>query len=296
MGWRIIVKPDAQCCYSVRRKEYYARYSMYKAHKIELSENIRVRPEKNIASGHLQTTRHGNINQTTATLRPKCWTTRKGRVEGVVPRLRLTVPLRSTSRPPGDVLDHSDSETAPLVTDCNMSHLAPEPDTEMKRGVTEQMAVAKPQRVLGCRLCSQRKKKCDRSFPCSNCVRAGAQCVPVGTLAPRQRRRRFPERDLLERLRHYESLLRQNNINYEPLHPHEHELEEEHEQASPSEDTKGSDTLGDTPSDVSRDISAISAKSNKAVYVCPKFHLRVRMTDFPSQRFLPRHRQTGKSC
>lgn len=39
------------------------------------------------------------------------------------------------------------------------------------------------------------------------------------TLTPRgQRRRRFPERELLERLRKYEVLLRQNNIKFEPLH------------------------------------------------------------------------------
>lgn len=87
---------------------------------------------------------------------------------------------------------------------------------------------AKPQRVLACVLCQQRKVqrphirlsldlqsnmnvlkpltdrhvscmqvKCDRTFPCSNCVKTYAQCVPA-ILAPRQRRRRFPERELLE--------------------------------------------------------------------------------------------------
>ncbi|KAF7554451.1 hypothetical protein G7Z17_g2915 [Cylindrodendrum hubeiense] len=72
-------------------------------------------------------------------------------------------------------------------------------------------------RVLACVLCHQRKVKCERKFPCSNCVRSGAQCVPT-TVIPRQRRRRFPERVLLERLRKYEDLLRQNNVSFEPLH------------------------------------------------------------------------------
>lgn len=36
--------------------------------------------------------------------------------------------------------------------------------------------------------------------------------------AQRRRRRRFPERALLERLRKYEDLLRQNNVTFEPLH------------------------------------------------------------------------------
>ncbi len=76
----------------------------------------------------------------------------------------------------------------------------------------------KPQRVLACQACQQRKVKCDRRFPCANCVRSQAQCVPAG-LVPRQRRRRFPERELLARIRHYESVLQQHKINFEPLHP-----------------------------------------------------------------------------
>ena len=76
----------------------------------------------------------------------------------------------------------------------------------------------RPQRASACVLCQQRKVKCDRQSPCENCVRARAQCVPA-SMVPRQRRRRFPERELLERLRRYEGLLRQHKINFEPLHP-----------------------------------------------------------------------------
>lgn len=79
--------------------------------------------------------------------------------------------------------------------------------------------ILKPQRVLACVLCQQRKVKCDRKFPCANCIKSRAQCVPA-TLAPRQRRRRFAERVLLERLRKYEDLFRQHNITFEPLHKH----------------------------------------------------------------------------
>ncbi|KAF2852134.1 hypothetical protein T440DRAFT_52397 [Plenodomus tracheiphilus IPT5] len=84
-------------------------------------------------------------------------------------------------------------------------------------GTTPSVAPQKPQRVLACLLCQQRKVKCDRKSPCANCSRAGAQCVSA-SLVPRQRRRRFPERDLLDRLRLYEDLLRGNNIVFEPLH------------------------------------------------------------------------------
>lgn len=79
---------------------------------------------------------------------------------------------------------------------------------------SQQTATIKSRRVLACVLCQQRKIKCDRTFPCVNCVRAGEQCEQ----ATRQRRRRFAERDLLARLRHYESLLRQHNIKFDPLH------------------------------------------------------------------------------
>lgn len=76
---------------------------------------------------------------------------------------------------------------------------------------------AKSQRVLACILCQQRKIKCDRRFPCAHCVKSRAQCVPA-TLTQRRRRRRFPERELLDRLRKYEDLLRQNSIPFEPMH------------------------------------------------------------------------------
>lgn len=79
-------------------------------------------------------------------------------------------------------------------------------------------APVKQQRVLACISCQQRKIKCDRHFPCAHCLRGGIACVPA-SLVPRQRRRRFPERDLLQRLRHYEDLLRQNNVDFQPLHP-----------------------------------------------------------------------------
>lgn len=96
---------------------------------------------------------------------------------------------------------------------------------------------SKPQRVLACILCQQRKIKCkyafnpspigqpihsiylsgDRNFPCSNCTKSRLPCVP-STLLQRRRKSRFPERALLDRLAKYEDLLRQNNVSFEPLH------------------------------------------------------------------------------
>ncbi|KAK0610961.1 hypothetical protein B0T14DRAFT_529379 [Immersiella caudata] len=73
------------------------------------------------------------------------------------------------------------------------------------------------QRVLACVLCQQRKVKCDRVFPCSGCVKSDVQCVP-GSMIARQRKRRFPERELLNRIRNYEALLIENNVKFDPLH------------------------------------------------------------------------------
>jgi hypothetical protein len=75
----------------------------------------------------------------------------------------------------------------------------------------------KPGRVLSCVLCSQRKVKCDRTFPCSNCKKSGAQCIQP-TFAPRQRRHRFAEKELLQQLQRYESLLKENNIAFQSIH------------------------------------------------------------------------------
>ena len=108
-----------------------------------------------------------------------------------------------------------------------------------------------PQRVLACVRCQQRKVRCNRQFPCSNCIRAQAQCVPA-TLARRRRPRRFPQRELLERLRRYEDLLRQNNVAFEPLH--KNSLREK----EPPNAKSGSDSDGGYPETMEPDPSTPS--------------------------------------
>lgn len=71
-----------------------------------------------------------------------------------------------------------------------------------------------------CLACQRRKVKCDRRSPCGNCVKHQVTCVPPVKQA-RQRRRRFPERELLDRLQIYENLLRKNGVDFEPLHGEE---------------------------------------------------------------------------
>ncbi|KAJ4986519.1 hypothetical protein SVAN01_07955 [Stagonosporopsis vannaccii] len=73
----------------------------------------------------------------------------------------------------------------------------------------------RPQRILACVLCQQRKVKCDRKFPCNHCVKAKVACIPAQQM-PR-RKKRPTEQELTERLRQYEELLRKNNIAVEHI-------------------------------------------------------------------------------
>ncbi|OTA99208.1 hypothetical protein M426DRAFT_68259 [Hypoxylon sp. CI-4A] len=63
----------------------------------------------------------------------------------------------------------------------------------------------KPPRILACVLCQNRKIKCDRRTPCSNCIKANVTCTP-STPAPARKRRR-PNQDLQQRLARCEELL-----------------------------------------------------------------------------------------
>ncbi|KAI1805903.1 fungal-specific transcription factor domain-containing protein [Daldinia bambusicola] len=80
-------------------------------------------------------------------------------------------------------------------------------------------SMVKVTRGHSCVLCQQRKVRCDKSKPCSNCVKANVECRVVPPQPPRRRKKRVPERDLVERLRKYEALLAQNGIEFDSLGP-----------------------------------------------------------------------------
>ncbi|KAK4122144.1 hypothetical protein N657DRAFT_492261 [Parathielavia appendiculata] len=65
----------------------------------------------------------------------------------------------------------------------------------------------KPPRILACILCQGRKIKCDRNFPCANCIKSKVKCIP-STPAPARKRRR-PNQDLQERLTRCEEMLKE---------------------------------------------------------------------------------------
>lgn len=60
-----------------------------------------------------------------------------------------------------------------------------------------------------CILCQSRKIKCDRNDPCANCTRAHLECVFAATPLLQKRKKRFPEAELLARIRRYEQQLQE---------------------------------------------------------------------------------------
>ncbi|KAE9372518.1 putative fungal-specific transcription factor [Stipitochalara longipes BDJ] len=71
-------------------------------------------------------------------------------------------------------------------------------------------------KLHACLPCRQRKVKCDRHTPCSNCVRAGKQCSFVPPVRGKRKRTKVPKEGLHAKLRRYEELLRSYGANIEP--------------------------------------------------------------------------------
>ncbi|KAK2044147.1 fungal-specific transcription factor domain-containing protein [Colletotrichum somersetense] len=72
-------------------------------------------------------------------------------------------------------------------------------------------------RGTSCVLCQQRKVRCDKNKPCANCVKARVECRVIPPQPPRRRKKRLQERDLVDRLKKYESLLAENGVKFDPI-------------------------------------------------------------------------------
>ncbi|AEO55473.1 hypothetical protein MYCTH_2299337 [Thermothelomyces thermophilus ATCC 42464] len=92
----------------------------------------------------------------------------------------------------------------------------PPPPPPPRASVPEPAAI-KLTRGHSCVLCQQRKVRCDKQKPCANCVKAQVECRVVPPQPPRRRKKKPHERDLIERLRKYESLLAQHGVKFEPI-------------------------------------------------------------------------------
>jgi hypothetical protein len=78
-------------------------------------------------------------------------------------------------------------------------------------------AALKLTRGTSCVLCQQRKVRCDKNKPCANCVKAKVECRVVPPQPPRRRKKRLQERDLVDRLKKYESLLTEHGVKFESI-------------------------------------------------------------------------------
>lgn len=69
------------------------------------------------------------------------------------------------------------------------------------------VSAAVPQ-LRTCTVCRQRKVKCDRNQPCSNCVRSGCECVyPTGRGRAPKRPRRVVDTQLVDKLARLETII-----------------------------------------------------------------------------------------
>ncbi|KAK7426924.1 hypothetical protein QQZ08_006516 [Neonectria magnoliae] len=78
-------------------------------------------------------------------------------------------------------------------------------------------AVMKLTRGTSCVVCQQRKVRCDKNKPCANCVKAKVECRVVPPQPPRRRKKRLQEKDLIERLKRYESLLAEHGVKVDAI-------------------------------------------------------------------------------
>lgn len=77
--------------------------------------------------------------------------------------------------------------------------------------------------TLACIRCAERKVRCDRQTPCNSCVRHDVECVYRPPKKPGRRKRNSGiDEQILERLRHYETLLLENGIQVSTSHPNAH--------------------------------------------------------------------------
>ncbi|KAK4130007.1 hypothetical protein BT67DRAFT_248451 [Trichocladium antarcticum] len=104
-----------------------------------------------------------------------------------------------------------------MASEQPRSEPRPRPLPPPPRGPAPEPAVMKLTRGHSCVLCQQRKVRCDKQKPCANCVKAQVECRVVPPQPPRRRKKKPHERDLIDRLRKYESLLSQHGVNFEPI-------------------------------------------------------------------------------
>lgn len=82
-----------------------------------------------------------------------------------------------------------------------------------KRGLS---VIAADLKSFSCLTCRQRKIRCDRHSPCSNCVKATRQCSFIPPVRGKRTRTKAPKEGLQAKLRRYEKLLESYGVKATP--------------------------------------------------------------------------------
>jgi Fungal Zn(2)-Cys(6) binuclear cluster domain len=70
---------------------------------------------------------------------------------------------------------------------------------------------------FSCFICRQRKVKCDRENPCSNCLKAAEKCTYIAPVRGKRRITKPAREGLHAKLRRYEQLLESHGLNPQVL-------------------------------------------------------------------------------
>ncbi|KAL8830933.1 MAG: hypothetical protein Q9170_005507 [Blastenia crenularia] len=69
-----------------------------------------------------------------------------------------------------------------------------------------------------CVVCQRRKVKCDRTDPCSNCIKHRVACEFRPPAPPRRRKRQSPDPHIHAKLRRYEDILQKHGLQLDDMH------------------------------------------------------------------------------
>ncbi|KAL9576276.1 MAG: hypothetical protein Q9212_007235 [Teloschistes hypoglaucus] len=92
------------------------------------------------------------------------------------------------------------------------------PEMDPQSSSTTTLESRRPLQVHSCVICQRRKVKCDRSDPCSNCVKHRVQCEYRSPAPPKRRKRASPDPDVHAKLKRYENILQRHGVNPEEVY------------------------------------------------------------------------------
>lgn len=125
-------------------------------------------------------------------------------------------------------------ETSPILFRRSSLHESPVFD-HSSRHQDRKMEPTGPDgdvKSYSCLPCRQRKVKCDRQTPCTNCVKTERQCSFIAPTRGKRKRTKPPREGLHAKLQRYEELLKSYGAKLEPAEPPEDADFSESEMAS----------------------------------------------------------------